>query len=104
MRIATWKLPLFQLVSQFPRPPLGPGVETTTLAHLLGDPIDSFMNMFLTLARCDARAKQAKEICKDSKISQSSAEYRQIWKSLAIIMVSYDECSLSEKADDLCQE
>jgi hypothetical protein len=103
-RIVTWKLPLFQLVSQLPRPPLGPGVETGVLTHLLGDPIDSFTSMLLTLAMCSARASQAKRVCLEFGMDSSKSEYNRTWKSLAIIMVSYDECGLNDKADSIWRE
>ena len=103
-RIVTWKLPLFQLVAQLPRPPLGAGVETAVLVHLLGDPIDSMVSMLLTLSMCDTRAKQAKKICLASGVRPSHSEYHRTWKSLAIMMVSYDECGLPWKADGICKE
>ena len=103
-RIVTWKLPLFQLVSQLPRPPLGPAVETGTLTHLLGDPIDFFTNILLTLAMCSARASQAKRVCLELGLDPLKSEYNRTWKSLAIIMVSYDECGLTDKADSIWRE
>lgn len=65
-RIVTWKLPLFQLVAQFSRPPLGWKVETATMVHLLGDPIDSMASLILTLALCNSRASLAKKAGVDS--------------------------------------
>ena len=103
-RVVTWKLPLFQLVSQFPRPPLGLSVETATLAHLLGDPIDSVTSMLLTLAMCRSRVTLAKQMCSESGIDLGDPEYHRIWKALAIVMVSYDECGKPEKVDEFCRE
>ena len=96
-RIVTWKIPLFQLLSLFPRPPLGWKVEVATLAHLLGDPIDSLMSMILTLALCSSRAKRAKFVCKEARILPSGEDYERTWKALAMIMISYDECGKSDE-------
>lgn len=99
-RIVVWKLPLLQLISQFPRPPLGPSVETGIMMHLLGDPIDSFTSMFVSLAICQQRAQQAMDLCGSR---QNDPDFPKAWKGLAIIMVSYDECGLSEKVDSFAQ-
>jgi hypothetical protein len=99
-RIVVWKLPLLQLISQFPRPPLGPSVETGVMMHLLGDPIDSVASMLVTLAVCQQRAKQAKELC---GLPEGDPAYTKAWKGLAIIMVSYDECGLSGKIANFAQ-
>jgi hypothetical protein len=99
-RIVIWKLPLFQLIAQFPRPPLGLGVEAATIIHLLGDPIDSMASMMLTLAMCSWRVVLAKKLCSDVGIKPSHPEYHRTWKALALIMVSYDECGRPEKVDD----
>jgi len=99
-RIVVWKLPLLQLLSQFPRPPLGPSVETGIMMHLLGDPIGSVSSMIISLAICQKRAKQAKEMCVENGIQENHPDYARTWKGLAIIMVSYDECGASEKFQD----
>ncbi|CAI6338279.1 unnamed protein product [Periconia digitata] len=96
-RIVTWKLPLFQLVGQFPRSPLGFRVETATIFHVLGDPIDSIVSMFVTLAICHTRVEAAKKLCLKAKISPSSPEYASTWKRLAIIMVAYDDCGKGDE-------
>ncbi|KAF2677268.1 hypothetical protein K458DRAFT_163206 [Lentithecium fluviatile CBS 122367] len=103
-RIVTWKLPLFQLVSQFPRPPLGFAVESAIIAHLLGDPVDSVMSMLLTLSMCQSRAALAKETCVAANVELIDEEYERTWKGLAIILVSYDECGKSEEVAELCEE
>jgi hypothetical protein len=100
-RIVVWKLPLFQLVSQFPRPPLGPSVETGVMMHLLGDPIDSITSMFVSLAICQERAQRAKNLC---GLRRDDPDFSKTWKGLAIIMVSYDECGLSGKVDSFAQD
>ncbi|KAF2004955.1 hypothetical protein P154DRAFT_560345 [Amniculicola lignicola CBS 123094] len=102
-RLVTWKLPLFQLVVQLPRAPLGFRVETASIMHLLGDPIDSVMSMLLTLAICQSRVEEAKKTCSVSGLDPSYTEYHRTWKALAIIMVSYDECGRPEKAADVCE-
>jgi hypothetical protein len=98
-RIVVWKLPLLQLLSQFPRPPLGPSVETGVMMHLLGDPIDSVASMLLTLSICQERAQQAKQLCVTKR---GDPRYQRTWKGLAIIMVSYEECGAPEKVEEFC--
>ncbi|KAF1921844.1 hypothetical protein BDU57DRAFT_64211 [Ampelomyces quisqualis] len=101
-RIVVWKLPLLQLLSQFPRPPLGPSVETGVMLHLLGDPIDSVSSICLSLAACRKRAEQAKKLCKVTGTRENHPCFQRRWKGLAIILVSYDECGLSEQTTDFC--
>ncbi|KAF1849773.1 uncharacterized protein K460DRAFT_360626 [Cucurbitaria berberidis CBS 394.84] len=101
-RIAVWKLPLLQLISQFPRPPLGPSVETGVMLHLLGDPIDSVASMLLTLAVCQTRVERAKELCVHTGVDCTHPGYHRTWKGLAIIMASYDECGASAKIENFC--
>jgi hypothetical protein len=103
-RIVTWKLPLFQLAVQFPRVPLGFNVETATVVHLLGDPIDSMTSVLFTLAICRSRARLAKETCKDAGIQENHREYAFTWKALALIMVSYDECGKSHQVHGFCRD
>ena len=99
-RIVVWKLPLLQLLSQFPRPPLGPSVETGVMMHLLGDPIDSVSSILLSLAICEKRAKQAKILCLETGTEEHDPNHLRTWKGLSIIMVSYDECGAAEKSED----
>ncbi|KAF2833561.1 hypothetical protein CC86DRAFT_365424 [Ophiobolus disseminans] len=101
-RIVVWKLPLLQLLSQFPRPPLGPNVETGVMMHLLGDPIDSVSSILLSLAICQERVERAKKLCIETGTGKSHPDYTRRWKGLAIIMVSYDECGASEKIQSFC--
>jgi hypothetical protein len=101
-RIVVWKLPLLQLMSQLPRPPLGPSVETGIMMHLLGDPIDSVASILLSLEMCQRRARQAKDLCMASVMKHDHADYARTWKGLALIMVSYDECGASAKVGDFC--
>jgi len=81
-RLQTWKFPLFQLVASSPRPPLGLTVEAFVLMHLMGDPIGSIMDLLQKLSRCQKLAKELQELC---------TEPEGVWKSLALIIVSYDE-------------
>ena len=57
VRLTTWKFPLLQLVAQFARPPLGFAEEAFTMAHLLGDPIDTINNLLQKLSSCQRRAR-----------------------------------------------
>jgi hypothetical protein len=101
-RIAVWKVPLLQLLSQFPRPPLGPSVEMAVMLHLLGDPIHSVSSLLLSFSECQKRSKQAKGLCIATKMNEDDPDYQKTWKGLAIVMVSYDECGISEKVNDFC--
>ncbi|KAK7190822.1 hypothetical protein PSPO01_02985 [Paraphaeosphaeria sporulosa] len=103
-RIVTWKLPLFQLAVQFPRVPLGFNVETATVIHLLGDPVDSLMSVLFTLATCHSRACLAKEICKESGLKEDDRDYVFTWKALALVMVSYDGCGKSYQVQGFCRD
>jgi hypothetical protein len=98
-RIVVWKLPLLQLLSQFPRPPLGLSVEMGVMMHLLGDPIDSVASMLLTLSICQERAQQAKRLY---GTKSADPRHARTWKGLAIIMVSYDECGAPKKVEEFC--
>lgn len=102
--MVTWKLPLFQLAAQFPRVPLGFNVETATIVHLLGDPVDSMMSVLLTLAMCRSRAHQAQEECKAAGIGERPCDYAFTWKALALIMVSYDDCGKSDQVESFCED
>lgn len=103
-RIVTWKLPLFQLAVQFPRVPLGFSVETATIIHLLGDPVDSMASVLYTLATCCSRARLAKVTCGKAGIQEKHRDYEYTWKALALIMVSYDECSKSDQVQDFYED
>ncbi|KAF8848986.1 hypothetical protein BDZ45DRAFT_697930 [Acephala macrosclerotiorum] len=86
-RLQTWKFPLFQLVVSSPRPPLGLEVETFVLMHLMGDPIGTIKDLLNKLSRCEERAKA----CHELSISLNGNESDRVWKSLAVIAISYDE-------------
>ena len=60
VRLTTWKFPLFQLIAQFPRPPLGLATQFFVMAHLLGDPIDTIKNLLQKLSKCQSRAESWK--------------------------------------------
>jgi hypothetical protein len=45
-RLLNWKLPLLNLLANFGRQPLGAITEISTIAHLVGDPIDTISSMF----------------------------------------------------------
>lgn len=98
-RLTTWKFPLFQLISMFPRPPLGFWEEAFTIIHLLGDPIGSSTDLIRKIDSSQSRAQTWKYTLDDPKIrpklqdqNGSDELYRQrLWKALALIIVSYDE-------------
>lgn len=80
-RVLVWKLPLFQLIAQIPRPPLGIAVECFSIIHLLGDPVDSLWSLLHKLMMCQKHAQQWRSQWSDA----------QIWKTSALIEISYDE-------------
>lgn len=100
----TWKLPLFQLAVQFPRVPLGFSVETATIIHLLGDPVDSITSVLFTLALCHSRTQLAKSTCEEAGIQKTHPEYATTWKALSLLMISYDECGKSYQVQGLCRD
>lgn len=57
-RFLTWKLPLFQLIMQLPRPPHRTRFEVFSLVHLMGDPVDSIASLMLTLHVTQRRLKR----------------------------------------------
>ena len=63
----TWKLPLFQLLVQFPRPPHGTVVECLSFFHLLGDPIDTIASLMFTLQVTQNRSRRLKRNNMDRK-------------------------------------
>jgi hypothetical protein len=88
-RLMVWKAPLFQLLFQFPRPPLGLVIEAFSMVHLMGDPIDTLGGLLYTLFLCRRRAQLLRKR-RDLK--------RTHWKALALIMMSYDECGVPQEA------
>jgi hypothetical protein len=82
-RLLTWKLPLLNLLSQFGRQPLGVTIAISTIAHLVGDPIDTIASMFFTLHVCWVRVETLK------KLGLTPRE----WKAVALVMQTFDECS-----------
>jgi hypothetical protein len=54
-RFTTWKFPLWQLVANSPRPPLGFWVECFSIFHLLGNPIGAIRDFLRKLHDCQAR-------------------------------------------------
>ena len=55
-RLTTWKFPLWQLVANSPRPPLGWSVECFSVVRLLGNPIGSIAGLLSKLHDCQLRA------------------------------------------------
>ncbi|PVH84377.1 hypothetical protein DL98DRAFT_651609 [Cadophora sp. DSE1049] len=99
-RLTTWKFPLLQLVSVFPRPPLNFRTEFFVLSHLMGDPISTISNLLLKIASCQSRASFWKDrfteasyrgLIVDGHGNDQQAEIALVWKSLAAIIDSYDE-------------
>jgi hypothetical protein len=103
-RLTTWKFPLFQLISNSPRPPLGFWEETFTIIHLLGDPIGSSTDLVRKLDSCQSRAGYWKYELEGNRLKPTLQNcegprqlYKQrLWKALALIIVSYDEWGLEK--------
>ena len=92
-RLTTWKFPLLQLVSSFPRPPLGFWVQMFVINHLLGDPIDTMKNLFTKMSNCQQTAEYWKEHCQPQVTFDDDADNRD-WKALTIIEDTYAECGI----------
>jgi hypothetical protein len=98
-RLTTWKAPLFQLVATSPRPPLGFDVEAFTIVHFLGDPIGTIAGLLCTIDGCQRRAVFWQDQLENNlpvigdQIQKPELKER-LWKSLAIIIVSFDEWGL----------
>ena len=59
-RFQIWKVPLFQLLMQFPRAPHGRTIELMSLFHLMGDPIDTIASLIFTLQVAQNRLRRFK--------------------------------------------
>lgn len=93
-RVTTWKFPLLQLVTLFPRPPLSWSGQTFVLLHLLGYPISTIHSLLIKVASCEDRAQFWVQLFeKKPRVSGliQGDLYDQTWKSLAIIVSTYDE-------------
>jgi hypothetical protein len=109
-RLTTWKFPLFQLISNSPRPPLGFWEEAFTIVHLLGDPIGSSTDLIRKIDSCQSRAGHWQHILEDNTSTldlqgdEATHElYRQrLWKALALIIVSYDEWGSDKGSSAQC--
>ena len=100
-RIATYKLPLVQLIFQFVRPPLGADVDVFVLTHLIGDPIDTVSSLMYILGRCTQRAKRFQATTNEDEKEVFEGPRCTHWKAFTIIAVSADECNRSDIADML---
>ncbi len=96
-RLTTWKFPLLQLVSAFPRPPLSFWVEMFVINHLLGDPLDTLQNLFTKLSNCQRVATHWQAHCQ-AQNGKIRPENDQIWKVLTIIEDTYGEWGVTDEA------
>ena len=96
-RLTTWKFPLLQLVSSFPRPPLGFWVQMFVINHLLGDPIDTLKNLFAKMSDCQLAAAYWKERCQPRAVVGYDAVDHD-WKELTIIEETYAEWGVRDRA------
>lgn len=97
-QLATWKFPLLQLVSSFPRPPLSYMVECFVLVHLMGDPVDTFRHLVSKLSIYNAMAVYWKRQGAMVLASRDLSVRDQTWKALALITGAYQEWHLGKDA------
>lgn len=97
-RLTTWKFPLLQLVSSFPRPPLSYKVECFVLVHLMGDPVDTFRHLVSKLSICDAMAVYWKRQGDIVLASRNVDNRDRTWKALALITDAYQEWDMGKDA------
>lgn len=98
IRLSTWKLPVFQLIAFFPRPPLGFWVQYFVIVHLLGDPIDTTRNLLLKLLKCQQIAEYWKTECTTLEINGEAADASRNWKALALITDAFGEWGQDDSA------
>jgi len=89
-----WKIPLLQLLVQFPRPPYGTAVELMSLFHLLGDPIDTIASLIFTLQVTQNRLRAFKANIMD----------QEKLKKLTLLVVAFEEAGYEENAARLEEE
>jgi hypothetical protein len=94
-RLTTWKFPLWQLVANSPRPPLGLSVECFSVLRLLGNPIGSITGLLSKLHDCQRRAdnwrNQLDGPLRSTAQLLSPPLQASLSKKLAILSSSYDE-------------
>ncbi len=89
-RLVNWKLPLFQLITLFPRQPLDLIAEAFTTLHLMGDPIDTIASLLFTLHLTDLRVKELKKL---ARYPNGRRLEEKDCNAIALILATYDECS-----------
>lgn len=93
-RLTMWKFPLWQLVSNSPRPPLGFWVECFTILHLLGNPVGSIRDLLRKFHDCQTREKYWRRQLQGKLRPAAQLLSRPVAtlsKKLAIISDSFDE-------------
>jgi len=80
-RFQIWKVPLFQLLMLFPRPPHGTTVELMSLFHLMGDPIDSIASLIFTSQVTQSRLRRL----------QPNGMDRKELEELALLITAFEE-------------
>ena len=94
-RLTTWKFPLWQLVANSPRPPLGWPVECFSVMRLLGNPTGSIAGLLRKLHDCQLRADYWRDQLNDRLYLTarvlSPTQQASLVKKLAILSDSYSE-------------
>jgi hypothetical protein len=102
-RLTTWKFPLWQLVANSPRPPLGWSVECFSVVRLLGNPTGSIAGLLSKLHDCQLRADywrdQLNGPLRQAAQALSPTLQASLVKKLTILSESY-----SEYGDDTATE
>ena len=91
-RLTTWKFPLWQLVANSPRPPLGFWVECFSIFHLLGNPVGAIRDLLRKLQDCQTRENYWRRQETLQRAAQLvSTPVATLSKKLAVISDSFDE-------------
>ncbi len=72
-RLQTWKLPLFDLMVQCPRPLYGFKVQLFVLMGLMGNPIDTIASLMFTLHATQIRLARLEKKDTDGKTESEEA-------------------------------
>lgn len=73
-RLTIWKVPLLQLISLFPRPPLDFWTEVFVLVHLVGDPIGTTRSLIIKISKCQVMTKEWRRLLEDEGIGDQEVD------------------------------
>jgi len=90
-RFQAWKIPLVELLMQFPRAPHGAAVETMSFFHLMGDPIDTIASLIFTLQVTQNRLRRFR----------SNGMRRKSLEELTLLIMAFEEMGDEETVYNL---